>query len=185
MRKAVDTFYRLCMVIAAVAMVSILVAVTAQIVGRLIGVLVPSAPEIAGFSMAASSFMALAYTLREGGHVRVSLLILNLSSRVQRIVEGAVLVFALCVTIFFTFYVIRLAVMSSIYGDVSAGVLPIPLWIPQGFVAFGLFALAVALADELFAVLRGRLPRYAEVGEHGSAGVTQPVTGMSEGAHGT
>lgn len=162
MRRILDAFYAGCMTVAALATVCILITVTAQIFGRLLGIIVPSAPDIAGYSMAASSFMALAYTLREGGHIRVSLLVSNLGRRARRITEGAGLSLALSITTFFTIYLILLVLESHHYGDVSSGIVPIPIWIPQCFLAFGLFALGVALADELVSVVRGRTPGYLE-----------------------
>ncbi|MEI8632394.1 TRAP transporter small permease subunit [Vibrio sp. PP-XX7] len=42
-------------------------------VGRWFGVIIPSSDDFAGFLLAASSFLGLAYTFRAGGHIRVSL----------------------------------------------------------------------------------------------------------------
>ncbi len=59
----------------------------AQVFGRFFGVLIPSADDFARLCMAASSFLALAYTMRQGVHIRVNLLIDRLPPGPARAVE--------------------------------------------------------------------------------------------------
>ncbi|MBM3409474.1 MAG: TRAP transporter small permease subunit, partial [Betaproteobacteria bacterium] len=75
MRKTLDSLYRLSGLLSAFFLLMIAVLVTAQIVGRLFDVLVPSADDFARLSMAASSFLGLAWALRRGAHIRVALLV--------------------------------------------------------------------------------------------------------------
>jgi hypothetical protein len=49
---------------------------------------------------------------------------------------------------------------SYLLNDLSNGILPIPLWIPQSAMALGLVLLTVAMIDELVHVLGGGFPRY-------------------------
>jgi len=77
MRATLDLLYKSCGVLAAISLSGIAVLILAQIIGRFFGVLVPSANEIAGFLMAASSFLALAYVFRAGSHIRVTMLLLR------------------------------------------------------------------------------------------------------------
>ncbi|MEE8189251.1 MAG: TRAP transporter small permease subunit, partial [Kiloniellales bacterium] len=73
----------------------VLLQVGANLIDKLVGwfggeppgLLVPSYAEFTGFFLASASFLALAYTLREGGHIRVSLLIQHLSGRRRRAIE--------------------------------------------------------------------------------------------------
>ncbi len=162
MRRILDGFYRVCFAAGAFGLAMIAVMVTAQIVGRLFGVLVPAAQEVAGYLMAASSFLALAYTLRVGGHVRVSLLINNLQGRRRLIAEILCLAIGLGLSVFLLFYMGDLLLHGLSYGAVSGGMIGIPLWIPQSFVVFGLFALSIAVLDSLVSSLRGRLPDYVD-----------------------
>ena len=62
---------------------AITLVILVQIVSRWMGYIVPSTDDLSGFFLAASSFLGLAYTLKKGGHIRVSLVIQRLS-RVQR-----------------------------------------------------------------------------------------------------
>lgn len=65
MTRILDQIYRAAGVLAAVFLVLIALFVLAQVVlGRRGGQAVPSADEFAGYCLSASSFLALAYTLR-------------------------------------------------------------------------------------------------------------------------
>jgi TRAP-type C4-dicarboxylate transport system permease small subunit len=87
MRKALDTLYGAAMVGACLSMVAIATLVFIQVAGRVIdrglalmglprwGISIPSLAEIGGFLFVAGATLALAYTLRAAGHVRVTLLL--------------------------------------------------------------------------------------------------------------
>ena len=87
LRRALDALYRLSGALAALFLVAICAIVLLQVgancidkiaewtTGAPIGLVVPSYAEFAGFFLAASSFLALAWTLRHGGHIRVSLFV--------------------------------------------------------------------------------------------------------------
>ena len=156
-----------CFAIAALAMVLMCAVVLAQVIGRLFGILVPSAPEIAGYCMATSSFMALAYTFRNGGHVRVSLLLYQLSPKWRLWAETACLTVASLLSVFFCAYLAQMTVETYEVGEASSGVVAIPLVIPQAFLVFGAAALSLVLIEALIVALRGRLPEYASKAELG------------------
>jgi hypothetical protein len=61
--------------------------------------------------------------------------------------------------------VIRLVIESIEFGDVSVGIVPIPLYIPQLGLAVGLIVLTVALIDEYLSILRGAEPSYGQSGD--------------------
>jgi TRAP-type C4-dicarboxylate transport system permease small subunit len=165
MRRKLFPLYRGCGVLAALFLVGIAVLLLAQIVGRLFGILVPSANELAGFSMAAATFLALADTLGSGGHIRVSLVIQRLGGRVRRAVELWCLAVGTLLIGYFTAYAIVMVWESYDFGDVSPGLLPVPLWIPQLGMAVGLLAMAMIFLEELVHVWRGGVPVYEESGE--------------------
>jgi len=172
MRKALDQMYRLSGAAAAVFLAAIcgvvLLQVAANILdvvigwvsGRPYGLVVPSYAEFAGFFLAATSFLALAYTLRRGAHVRVSMVIQTLTRRRRRIVEVWCCGAGALMSGFFAAFTIGLVVESLEFGDVSPGMIPVPLWIPQMAMAAGLIVLTVALIDECVEALAGREPAY-------------------------
>jgi TRAP-type C4-dicarboxylate transport system permease small subunit len=147
-------------VLAAICLILIALLTLMQVIGRAIGVMIVDAGEIAGYAMAASIFLALAYTLREGGHIRVSLLLSHVSPRFRRALEIWCLMSFSGLAIFFAYTCISFVMDSHSFGDVSTGMVVIPLWIPQTPMALGTVLLAMALVQETIRVLRGHQPIY-------------------------
>lgn len=174
MRAVLDGLYRASGALAAVLLAAICIIVLLQVGANLIdkmvgwaggtppGLLIPSYSEFAGFFLAASSFLALAYTLRMGGQIRVSLIIHNLPPRARRFIELWCTAVAGSMTGYFAWYATQLVLESLRFNDLSPGIVPVPLWIPQMPVALGLAVLTIALADDFVRVLRGKLPTYEE-----------------------
>ncbi len=130
--------------------------------GTRYGLMVPSAAEISGFFLAAASFLALAYTLRHGGHIRVNLVIRGLNTAARRLAEIFSLAVAFILTAFFAWNVLWMVADSWQFHEVSYGIVPVPLWIPQSSMLAGLVILAIALLDDLIVVLRGGAPSYRQ-----------------------
>lgn len=128
----------------------------AIIVGRFTNFQIDGGDAYAGYFMAAGSFLALAATLRQGDHIRVTLFLQRLSGKPRVWVEIFCLLVATLLTGYFTFYAGKLVYDSHIYHDISQNTDATPLWIPQLSMAIGLFGLFVAFAEELVYVLRTR-----------------------------
>jgi TRAP-type C4-dicarboxylate transport system permease small subunit len=139
--------------------------ISTLLTGSAIGLTIPSYADFTGFLLAAASFFSLAYTLREGAHIRVVLLVSRLPKKVQRLVEIWCIGFGLAVSLYFTRYTAMLTYESYSYNDLSSGMIAVPIWIPQTAMLAGLVVLSVALIDELVAVCRGHNPCYAGKGE--------------------
>ncbi|MBN1957225.1 MAG: TRAP transporter small permease [Desulfuromonadales bacterium] len=122
------------------------------IVGSAIGLTIPSYADFTGFFLAAASFMALAYTLREGEHIRVTLFLSHCSVRVRRWLEIWCLTLTSGVSVYFSWYSFLLVRESYIYHDLSPGMIAVPIWIPQAAMFAGLVILSVALLDSLFSL---------------------------------
>ena len=178
MRRVLDMLYRAAGGLAALFIVAIVALVfaqvglnladkiTAAITGSGLGVTIPSYSDFTGFFLAASSFLALAYTLRAGGHIRVTLVTQTLNRKTRHVTEIIVTLTALAMSAFGTYYMILLVMESHEFGDKSAGMVSVPLWIPQVPVAVGLFVLTLALADELVGLLRGHPASWTGKGEN-------------------
>ena len=108
---------------------------------------IPSYADFSGFMLAAATFLAMPYTFRSGGHIRVSLVTARLAPRARFVAEifalgaGAVLVGYACV------YIVALIHESWHFGDVSSGIVPVPLWLPQSVMGLGMGLLLVAIVD--------------------------------------
>lgn len=158
-RHALDGFYLMSGVLAGLFLMGIALSIIAQIIGRFVGWTIDGT-ELAGFCMAASTFLGLAYTLKSGTHVRVTLATRALPAPLKLAVEVLCCLIGLAASIYFTYFAIRLVLQSHQFGDVSPGLIAAPFWIPQTGMAIGGALLVLAFVDELLIVLKGETPGY-------------------------
>jgi len=160
MRKLLDWLYTGSGILAGVFLILIAVLSLAQICGRLLGFAAYSFDDFAGYCMAASSFLGLAHTYRRNEHIRVALLVDRFSGGKRRLLETLCLTASTFLIGFFAWYATDMAWTSYAIDDVSQGLVPVPLWVPQSGMALGLLIMSIALLDDLVAVLTGGMPSY-------------------------
>ncbi|TBR41594.1 TRAP transporter small permease [Marinomonas agarivorans] len=160
MRILLDKLYLLCGYLSGAFIVIMMLLIIAQIMGRLLGFIVPSVDDFSGYSLAAATFFGLAYTFKEGGHIRVTLAIKSLSPHARKIQEGLVLVLGILLTSYMAYYMVHLVWESYIFEEVSYGYIPVPIWLPQLPVALGSIMLTVAVIDDFWRLLSGKVPAY-------------------------
>jgi TRAP-type C4-dicarboxylate transport system permease small subunit len=166
MRKVLDLLYVASGVLAAGFIVLICVVVSAQVVLNLVSRIfgsaysytIPSYADFAGFFLAAASFLALAYTLNRGGHIRVSLLIQALAPAPRLAAELFSLAMGGALSVYMTYFMIRLNMDSFAFGDLSFGIIAIPVWVPQLAVSGGLGVLSIAFIDLFWRTVRAGKP---------------------------
>lgn len=152
--------FRLCGAAAGVLLVALTCVVVVQIILRGFGVRFPGAHEIAGYCLAGSMFLGLAYTLRAGGHIRVELLLTHLPARLRIAAEVWCYSVGLVVSSILAAYSARMTWDSFAFNSMSPGLLRIPLWMPQTAMAVGTIVLAAAFADGLLKAARGTVDRH-------------------------
>ena len=74
--------------------------------------------------------------------------------------EAGCLLAGLAVSGTLTWYTLEMVWFSYSFGDVTQGLVPVPLWIPQSGMALGVVVLTLAFLVEAVGVLRGGEPRY-------------------------
>lgn len=153
MRRTLNALYLGSGILAAVFLALIAISILTQIVGRALG-LVVDATEFSGFCLAASTFLGLAYALREGTHVRVGLVIEWLPAGWRRTLECLVCLFSAGSVGWLAWCAAAYTHQSYEFGDLSPGLLAAPLWIPQAGMALGLTIMTLALLDEGIRLLR-------------------------------
>lgn len=141
-------------------MVLMAALVVAQIGARLLGSQVPSADDFARLAMAASAFLGLAFALRSGAHIRVTLLFEKAPPAVQRALEVASLALAAAVSAWFAWSTGEMSYDSWRFAEYTIGQIPLPKWLPIAGMALGVALIAVAFLEDLVDVLRGRTPSY-------------------------
>ncbi|QEQ96182.1 TRAP transporter small permease [Neptunomonas concharum] len=160
MRSLLNTLYLASGYLSGLCIALITLIITSQIVGRLFGFIVPSAEDFSGYALAAATFFGLAYTFREGGHIRVTLVIQNWRPRFRYFQELCVLLFALLLVSFMSFYSVHMVWESYVFEEVSSGYVSVPIWMPQVPVALGVIVLNIAILDDVIAMLRRQSPSY-------------------------
>jgi TRAP-type C4-dicarboxylate transport system permease small subunit len=87
--------------------------------------------------MAASSFLALAYTFGEKGHIRITLFLEKANKQVRRFLDLWCLSIATFFSGFLSYYFVKMLIISIHFGERSEGADEIYIWIPQVSVALG------------------------------------------------
>ncbi len=162
MRAFLDKLYLGSGLLAAFFLFMIGVLVIAQVIGRLFDFLIPSADDFARLCLAASSFLALAYTLRQGAHIRVNLLLERLPPAAGRVLELCCLAIGTALMGYFSYYCFDMVHDGILYPDYTIGLIPIPKWIPQIGMTVGVVLLFIAFLDDLICVISGKAPSYQQ-----------------------
>lgn len=169
MRRALDALYLATAWLAALCLVAIAVLVSLQLGGRILdgvlklmgfrpyGFVILSLSEIAGYLLANASCLALAYALKSGAHIRVTMMLGALGDAARQRAETFALAVAAAFSGWMTVALARLALDSYRFNEVSTGLIPVPLVWPQIGMAVGLGVLTISFLDELgIVLLRGR-----------------------------
>lgn len=164
MRAALNGLYRVTEALGATCLALIALLILANIATRLARAVVPGLDEFAMYVMAASFFLLLGPALRKGSHIRVTILLDRLGRGPRRAMELLCLGMATALSAYFAYWWVAMAWDSWDFGDVSQGVVPIPLWVPQATMGYGLVVLVIALTECLFDVIRGRRAVYEDAG---------------------
>ena len=143
---ATDAIARLLGGIAAILTVSIAVMILAEIVARaLFNYSLSFAWEYSAYSMAVAMFFGAAFTLRTGGHIRVSLLASSVPPRAAYVIDLICTFCGIVIAGYLSFALVQLAWRSYEAGSVSATISATPLVIPQGGIALGAVMLTLQL----------------------------------------
>lgn len=153
MTHLLDGFYRWLLYLAALFMVATLFTILLGVVGRQINFDVPGLDAYAGYSIAAALFLALPATLRNGDHIRVTLLLSKLKGNARKFADYWCLVAASGLSLYLAYYSLRLVWISYATHDVSSSSDATPLWIPQIAMAVGSVGLAIAFIEDLVRML--------------------------------
>lgn len=152
-RRFLDYLYMTAGGLSAVCLFLLLLIIVAQMVGRSLGINIRGATDYAGYLMAAASFLAFAYTLNRGGHVRVSLIIGRFTGANLYVAELLCHVMGSIMSGLLAWHSVNMVYWSYLLGDVSQGQDATKLWIVQTPVAVGSVILAICFLDNLASML--------------------------------
>jgi len=131
------TLYRLSGYVAAAFLILVATFILVGIASRIFGFYIRGLAEYSGYCMAASSFLALAYTFGEKGHIRITLFLEKSKKNIRRFLEHWCLFVATFFSGFLSFYFIKMLLISINFQERSEGADEILIWIPQVPVALG------------------------------------------------
>ena len=129
--------YRLSGYIAAIFLILVATFILTGIASRIFGFYIRGLAEYSGYCMAASSFLALAYTFGEKGHIRITLFLEKSNKSIRRFLELWCLSAATVFSGFLSFYFIKMLIISIKFQERSEGADEILIWIPQVSAALG------------------------------------------------
>lgn len=128
----------------------------AEIISRkLLGRSILWSTEIQLFTVACISFLGLAYTLREEGHVRMTLIYSQLSKETQRVLDFVVTLVALAWTGYFAYALYLRTARAFLKNESTAGVIDIPFWMGMIWMVIGAILLGLVLLARLIKVMGG------------------------------
>ena len=135
--KFLNSLYRYSGYVASFFLILILVSIVIGITSRIFGFYIRGLTEYSGYSLAAASFLALAYTFNENGHIRITLFLEKAKGGLRRFLIIWCLAISTFLSGFLAFYFIKMWIVSIQLGERSQGADEILLWIPQTGVALG------------------------------------------------
>lgn len=147
---------RVSLAIATISMIGLALLVLFQVISRYLNIGVVWASDLAGYALVGTTFLAMAPTLRNAIHVRVSVIVANISERARPAVELWCYSFGLLLAIYATRWTVVQVLESHRFGDVSIGMVAFKLWVPQIPIAVGFAILALTFLEGVIAILAGK-----------------------------
>lgn len=146
--------YRTAGLLSAASLVLICALIVAQIVARNLGSTVRDADEFAAWAMAAAGFFGLPYALHCGSHIRVAAVTRFVPEALHHAMEVLASGIGLALAAYLAWYCAAFVLESYRFNELSQGLVPVPLWIPQLPMALGSMLLTLAFGERLLRVLR-------------------------------
>jgi TRAP-type C4-dicarboxylate transport system permease small subunit len=147
---AVDAVSKFVAALSALLTVSIAVVIISEVAARsLFNYSFSFAWEYSAYAMGVAMFGGAAYTLRTGGHIRVSLLASAMPAKAAHWTDILCTLVGLFFVGFISKALIELAWKSFQNGSTSPTVSETPLIIPQGLIAFGATLLTLQIIVRL------------------------------------
>lgn len=147
--------------ISGISLFIVMILTSFQILSRVAGYPWPGYLELSELSIAIFAFLGVAYAQRLDTHIRMELLVGNLSGRPKWLLEFISTIFAFIVVLILIYYSMLFAIDAYIIGDTTYDYL-YPTWPAKILVpiAFSIWALRLVL--EIFGFLRMAINSNAE-----------------------
>ncbi len=154
--KNLNSLYKFSGYLAAFFLILVAVFILIGISSRIFGFYIRGLAEYSGYSMAAASFYALAYTFVEGGHIRITLFLEKTSKTYKRLLEIWCLIIATIFSGYLSFYLWKMLIISYDFQERSEGADEILIWIPQTSVSIGSLIFFIAVFHKLILAIANK-----------------------------
>ena len=150
--------YKISGFIAAIFLILVAVFILTGICSRIFGTYIRGLAEYSGYSMAASSFFALAYTFYNKAHIRITLFLEKFENKKRRFAEIWCLLVASFFSGFMAYYFIKMVIISIKFNERSEGADEMLIWVPQTSLAIGSFIFFICVFHHLvFSILNKKI----------------------------
>lgn len=122
--------------------------------------------EYTGYLMAGLTYVALGYTLKEKGHIRMTFLLTHLSERGRLVLEMICFAIGFAFSVGLTYVTFMFFWDSLISGSRSMQVSGTPLAIPQFFLPLGAFIMTLQFLAEFLKALKALKGKLGDKGEN-------------------
>lgn len=160
MKSPLDPLYNFTAFLAVLAMIAIAGIILADVTLRQFGGQIRSSDDFAGFALAATGFLGLASTYRRGEHIRVGLIVDRATGKRRKALEFFALTVSIIAVAWATWWIGRLVYDSWRFHEVTMGLVPILVWVPQSTLLLGLAVLLLAMVEDFVRLLTGKAPSY-------------------------
>jgi len=145
LRRIGDRMAQLCVVVAGVALLTIVVVNGANVIGRyFLGAPISWAEELMLFLMVLVVFAGAATVTWRGAHIRIEIFVVWLPPSWRR--AAAFVTGFLAISVLLVLSVVSFQVVSTLYAfDQRSDALELPVWIPQSSVTIGSALMAVMI----------------------------------------
>ncbi|MGD9974415.1 MAG: TRAP transporter small permease [Desulfatirhabdiaceae bacterium] len=151
--KTIDTLlerlYQVSGFLAAGLIFLMLILVLINIFSRLIHAFIPGLTEVAGYCMAGSGALGLAYTFGHDGHIRVKMLLDCVKGTSRFALEIWALAVSAGLVSFVAGYMVKMVYFSWVFKDRSDGSDSMLTWISQTPMTFGFIVFSICLVHAL------------------------------------
>ncbi|MED5365544.1 MAG: TRAP transporter small permease [Pseudomonadota bacterium] len=159
----IDGLARLSAYLAAGLIVGIAALILAEIFSRaVLNLSLSFAWEYVAYFMGAAVFLAAAFTLGSGGHVRVSLLSSSVPASMAKAIDMAATLFAAAIAVYVAYALLAFSWQAHVSGSTSPTIDEVPLVCPRGVMAIGTLLLAVQMIARALQNLMSLPPEDAE-----------------------
>jgi TRAP-type C4-dicarboxylate transport system permease small subunit len=152
--RLVGNVAQVCGVLSGLAIVAILIIVCVETVLRQLQASLLVTDEVAGYLNAAAIFLGLAWTLREGGFIRVEILYDRTTGALRQALRWLIVLTATAFTAVLLWVCARHVVYAYDRDTRAVSILDTPEWIPQTVMVVGLAVLLLQLLAWIVARVR-------------------------------